>query len=109
LDFPLREDTSVHGGPRVFKMSPWCCVVVVVVVVWVTTMLRDRSCCSTSTVGRGMVQNVTVVLCWRGGCGGVGDNHAQGQVLLLHFHGRKGHGSKGHRVMDVVVVVVVVV
>jgi hypothetical protein len=56
-----------------------------------------------------MVQNVTVVLCWRGGCGGVGDNHAQGQVLLLHFHGRKGHGSKGHRVMDVVVVVVVVV
>jgi hypothetical protein len=44
-----------------------------------------------------MVQNVTVVLCWRGGCGGVGDNHAQGQVLLLHFHGRKGHGSKCHR------------
>ena len=43
------------------------------------------------------VQNVTVVLCCRGGCGGVGDNHAQGQVLLLHFHGRKGHGSKCHR------------
>jgi hypothetical protein len=55
-----------------------------------------------------MVQNVTVVLCCRGG-GGVGDNHAQGQVLLLHFHGRKGHGSKCHRVMVVVVVVVVVV
>jgi hypothetical protein len=44
-----------------------------------------------------MVQNVTVVLCCRGGCGGVGDFLSQGQVLLLHFHGRKGHGSKCHR------------